>query len=334
MDSPFIIAGRLQRDYILPLQGRPLLDAPGGSPLYAAIGMEVWKKGTGLLARVGEDYPHEWLRTFEKHGLDTRGIRILTETLDLRNFEAWLGPQTVQRNNPVAHFSRLHLSFPKSLLGYQPPIDTDDDRKTARPVAPRPADIPPEYLKARGFHCCPLDYLSTSRLLSAFREAGVTFLTLDPSAGYMVGSALEDLRGLIHGLTAFLPSEEELRALFWGRTDDLWKMAEELGSYGCELIVIMCGPRGQLLYDSVSKKRWEIPAYPARLADPSGAGASFSGGFLAGYQNTYDPLRAVLHGSVSASLTVEGNGAFHALDALPGLAQARLDSLTGMVRQI
>lgn len=334
MDIPFAIAGRLNRDYILPLQGRPLLDAPGGSLLYTAVGMRVWETGIGMLARVGEDYPHEWLRVFEKHGLDTRGIKTLTELLDLRNFEAWLDPQSVQRNNPMAHFGRLGLSFPKSLLGYKPPSETDDDRKTARPVAPRPAEIPQAYLKACGFHCCPLDYLSTSRLLSSFREAGVTFLTLDPSTGYMTSTALEEVRALIHGLTAFLPSEEELRALFWGRTDDLWKMAEELGSYGCELIVIKRGSRGQFLYDSAAKKRWEIPAYPARLADPSGAGSSFSGGFLAGYQKTYEPLRAVLHGSVSASLTVEGNGAFHALEALPGLAQARIESLAGMVRQV
>lgn len=334
MEIPFVIAGRLHRDYILPLQGRPLLDAPGGPLLYTAVGMRVWEKHIGLLTRVGEDYPHEWLRTFEKHGLDTRGVKILTEPLDLRNFEAWIDPQTVQRNNPVAHFGRLGLSFPKTLLGYQPPAETDDDRKTARLAAPRPAEIPHSYLKVRGFHCCPLDYLSTSRLLSAFRESDATFLTLDPFAGYMTSTALEEVRALIHGLTAFLPSEEEVRALFWGRTDDLWKMAEELGSYGCEFIVIKRGSRGQFLYDGVSKKRWEIPAYPARLADPSGAGASFSGGFLAGYQKTYDPLRAVLHGSVSASMTVEGNGAFHALDALPGLAQARIESLVGMVRQI
>jgi hypothetical protein len=45
-------------------------------------------------------------------------------------------------------------------------------------------------------------------------------------------------------------------------------------------------------------------------------------------------VRAVLHGSVSASLTIEGSGAFHALDALPGLAQARLDALSGLVRKV
>ena len=46
------------------------------------------------------------------------------------------------------------------------------------------------------------------------------------------------------------------------------------------------------------------------LADPTGAGDAFCGGFLAGYRQTYDPVQAVLHGSVSASLVVEGSGAF------------------------
>jgi sugar/nucleoside kinase (ribokinase family) len=171
-------------------------------------------------------------------------------------------------------------------------------------------------------------------MLSTFRQANVTSLTLDPSAAYMNGTAFDDVRILLQGLTAFLPSEEELRALFWGRTNDLWQMAETLGGFGCEFIVVKRGARGQMLYDSVSKKRWEIPAYPARLCDLTGAGDSFCGGFMAGYQKTYNPLRAVLYGSVSASLTIEGSGAFHALEALPGLAQARLDSLTGLVRQI
>ena len=111
-------------------------------------------------------------------------------------------------------------------------------------------------------------------------------------------------------------------------------MAETLAGFGCELIVVKREAHGQMLYDASAKKRWEIPAYPARLEDPTGAGNSFCGGFLAGYQKTFDPVQAALYGSVSASLTIEGSGAFHALDAMPGLAQARLDSLSGLVRQV
>ncbi len=333
MEPKFVIVGRLRRDYLLPPEGHPLIDVPGGNLLYAAAGLGVWDSHLGLLARVGEDYPHEWLLSFKKRDWDTRGIHILAGALDLRYFQARLNPETFEHTNPVTHFARMNLPFPKSLLGYQPPADVDD-RKAAHPASPRPSDIPSDYLNAHAAHLCPLDYLTTGRMLSTFRQANVTFLTMDPYAAYMTSTAFDDVRILLQGLTAFLPSEEKLRALFWGRTNDLWQMAETLGNFGCEFIVVKRGAHGQMLYDSASKKRWEIPAYPAHLVDLTGAGDSFCGGFSAGYLKTFDPLRAVLHGSVSASLTIEGTGAFHALDALPGLAQARLDSLSDLVRQV
>ncbi len=333
MEPTFVIAGRLHRDYLLPPEGRPLIDVPGGNLLYAAAGLGVWDRQRRAAGAGRRRLPARMVtflqRTRLGYARDPHPGRSSRSAL----FPGPLDPEKFQHTNPVTHFARLNLPYPKSLLGYQPPAEVDD-RKATDPASPRPGDIPPDYLNAHAAHLCPLDYLTTSRLLSTFRQANVTFLTLDPYAAYMTGAAFDDVRILLQGLTAFLPSEEELRALFWGRTNDLWQMAETLGNFGCEFIVVKRGARGQMLYDGASKKRWEIPAYPARLVDLTGAGDSFCGGFSAGYLKTFDPLRAVLHGSVSASLTIEGSGAFHALDALPGLAQARLDSLSGLVRQV
>ena len=110
-----VIAGQLRRQYLLPPGGRPLIDAPGGNLLYAASGARVWADSVSLLARVGEDYPHGWLRQFQQAGLDTSGIKILPEALDLRSFTAYTDLQTAQRTNPVSHFARLGLPFPKLL---------------------------------------------------------------------------------------------------------------------------------------------------------------------------------------------------------------------------
>jgi sugar/nucleoside kinase (ribokinase family) len=336
MDPTLVLAGRLRRDTLLPPVGRPLVDVPGGGLLYAAAGAALWTRsdgpGIGLLARVGEDYPHEWLRSLERQGFDVRGVRILPSNLDLRFFQVYLEGGTIQHTNPVAHFTRLGLPFPKSLIGYQAPAPEMDDREIAQPASPRPAETPAEYQHAHAVHVCPLDYPSQSRLIPHFRQGKVTSLTVDPAAVYMKPDSLKDVLALTHGLTAFLPSEEELRALFWGQTDDLWAMVEEIGAGGCELVVVKRGGHGQMLYDAVRRKRWEIPPYPVQLVDPTGAGDSFCGGFLAGYHATYDPLQGVLHGNISASLAIEGSGAFHALEVLPGLAQARLESLVGMVR--
>jgi hypothetical protein len=334
MEPRFVVAGLLRREYVLPPVGHPLLDAPGGNLLYAAGGLRVWESEIGLLGRAGEDYPFQWRREFEERGFDTCGLKILPGSLDLRSFLAYSDAFEASRNNPVSHFARRGLTYPKALLGYHPPSDAHENPRQPLPHAPTVGDIPKDYLEASAVHVCSMDFTSQGQLLAAFKAGLATTLTLDPEPAYMNSNFLKNLRELLNGLTAFLPSQEELRSLFWGKTNDLWEMAEELGSYDCELVLIKGGGLGQYLYDAMGKHRWEIPAYPSRMADPTGAGDAFCGGFLAGYRETYDPLEAALHGNVSASLKVEGSGAFYPLDVMPGLAQARLEALRSLVHEV
>jgi sugar/nucleoside kinase (ribokinase family) len=260
-------------------------------------------------------------------------LKILPGSLDLRSFRAYSDSFEETRNNPVSQFARRQLTFPKALLGYQPP-DTKINPRRPYPHAPTVGDIPNDYLSSSAVHLCAMDFTSQGQLLSAFKAGLTTTVTLDPDAAYMNPDFLKDLRELLNGLTAFFPSQQELQALFWGRTNDIWEMTEVLGGYGCELIVIKRGGQGQWLYDAMGKHRWELPAYSSRMADPTGAGDAFCGGFLAGYRKSYDPLEAALYGNVSASLKVEGSGAFYPLDVMPGLAQARLEALREMVHEV
>lgn len=331
---PFVLAGKLAREYLLPPSGPGRFDSPGGNLLYAAGGLAIWGERPGLVARVGEDYPRVWLKMFEERGYDTRGIRILPGPMDLRTFCAYSDSWEPYYSNPVAHFANRGLTFPKSLLGYQPPAEVPDSRTEPAPDGIRVSDIPQEYLDSRAVHLCPLDFVTHVQLVSAFKRGTAGVFTVDPSPRYMLPPFMDALRSLLQGLTVFFPTEDDLRALFMGQTKDLWEMAEALGSFGCEFIVVKCGARGQMLYDAVSKRRWQVPAYPARLVDPTGAGDAFCGGFLAGYLRTYDPLQGVLYGNVSASLTIEGPGAFYALDVVPGLAEARRQSLAGIVLEV
>jgi cytidine kinase len=331
MEPQFLIFGQLTREYLLPPVGHPKLDVAGGSLLYAAAGLRVWESGIGLVGRVGSDYPREWLNHCMSRGLDTTGIHILSKSMDVREFIAFSESFEESRINPVSHFARREMTFPKSLLGYQPP---DDKKKPDRESMLIVTDIPNEYLTARAALLCPMDLVTQTQLIAGMKLGSVHTFVLDPGPATMTRVARRELPALLNGVTAFLPSQEELCNLFWGETYDLWKMAEAVSMYGCEYVVIKCGPRGQLLYDTNSKRKWEIPAYPARLADPTGAGDAFCGGFLAGYCKNYDPLEGVLYGNISASLKLEGSGAFYPLDVLPGLAEARLGALRGMVRAV
>ncbi len=329
----FTIAGELRRNFIITPQGKVLLDVPGGSLLYAAIGMAVWETGIGLIARAGEDYPQEWLDKISRSGFDPRGIHILPEAVDLRAFLAYLDGDTATSENPVSHFARLGLPYPKALLGFTPPSPQIDSRTRPGLLTLRQNDIPTDYLDVTAAHLCPLDYLSHTLLPAVFRQGQVNTLTLDPGSRYMNPTFWEDIPVLLNGLAAFLCSETKLQSLFQGRSTDLWEMAEALSSYGCDIIVIKRGSSGQYLYNALNRTRWIIPAYPVQVIDPTGAGDAFCGGFLANYRTSYDPLRAVLAGNVSAAMIIEGSNPFYALEALPGLARARSDALHDMVRK-
>ncbi|HZW02792.1 MAG TPA: carbohydrate kinase family protein, partial [Anaerolineaceae bacterium] len=303
----FIIAGQLRRDYILLPGGAGHLDAAGGSLLYAAAGLGLWENNAGLIARIGEDFPQEWVEAIAARGFDIRGIHILPQEIDLRWFAAYPDGETRQTGNIVSHFARLGVPFPKTLLGYTEPTQTQDSRNQPTVHTLRLNDFPEDYLDATAAHLCPLDYLSHSLLPPALRRGHVSTITLDPGAGYMDPIHWDEVPLILNGLTAFLCSEEKLTNLFQGRSTDLWEMAEALAGYGCDLIVIKRGRRGQYLYDHSRRARWTIPAYPAKVVDPTGAGDAFCGGFLVGFRNTYQPLDACLCGNVSASFVVEGS---------------------------
>jgi ribokinase len=330
MPPQFLIFGQLTREYQLPASGPPRLDVPGGSLLYAAAGLRVWESEVGLVARVGDDYPRAWLNECNKRGFDTRGVNVLPGALDVREFLAISESHETSRINPIAHFSRRGLTIPKSLMGYQPPEERGQEDRRGLIVS----DIPGEYLSARAALICPMGLSTQNQLIAGLKRGNVHSFLIDPSAEEMKPPARRKLPAFLNGVTALLLSQEKLRNLFWGETHDLWAMAEAVSLYGCEYVVIKCGGHGQLLYIAGTKQKYEIPAYPARLADPTGAGHAFNGGFLAGYCKNYDPLEGVWYGSVSASLKLEGNGAYYPLDVMPGLAEARLNAVKSLVREV
>ena len=330
MNPEFLVFGLLTREYLLPPTGDPRLDVAGGSLLYTAAGLRVWESSIGLVGRVGDDYPRDWLNECMSRGFDTSGIRIVPKKLEAREFVSYNESLEVTRINPVTHFARRGLTFPKSLLGYQPP----DERKVEEGSALLVTDISENYLTARAALLCPMSLVTQTQLIAGMKRGDVHTFVLEPASSSMTPTARRELPALLNGVTAFLTSQDELKNLFWGETHDLWKMAEWVSMYGCEYVVIKCGIHGQLLYDVKTKHKWEIPAYPARVADPIGAGDAFNGGFMAGYCKSYDPLEGALAGNVSASLKLEGSGAFYPLDVMPGLAEARLSALREMVRKV
>jgi sugar/nucleoside kinase (ribokinase family) len=327
----YIVAGSLRRDFIVTSKGHSHFDIPGGSVPYAAAGFGMWDTGLGLIGSVGEDFPQDWLIHFEHSGFDTRGISILPETIDLRSFIFYDDNERHESLNPITQFAALQLAIPKSLLGYVP------EKQRYLPLMENQTplylkQIPSDYLDAAAAHICPLDLEQQAMLVSHF-EGHINTISIDLSLTSLKSPNWNILKKLLKNIQILHISEEKTRTLFKGRSNNIWDMADELVSYGAEMVIIKRGKEGQFVYDSFSNKRWGIPAYPSRMVDSTGCGDAFCGGFMAGYKKTYDPVEAALHGNISASFSIEGTGAFYSMGVLPGLSEARMEKLRDMVKR-
>lgn len=143
-------------------------------------------------------------------------------------------------------------------------------------------------------------------------------LVVGDTMNYWIESKPDPLNEVIESLDALLINESEVKLL--AKEPNLVKAARLILKKGPSLLVIKRGSAG--LIGFTSSDTFMIPAYPIdEVADPTGAGDTFAGGFL-GYLSAIGTLskeslrQAMVIGSIMASFTVETFG----LD--------RLDSLT------
>jgi sugar/nucleoside kinase (ribokinase family) len=180
-----------------------------------------------------------------------------------------------------------------------------------------------------GLHVAPQTAQGQLRALEDARSAGVTTLDcmVEP---YIDLEPYRDGRALA-GVTAFLPSEHEVTAI-WGDVDAL-ELARRLHERsGVQVVIITRGRSGA---DVVTRDRVvRVPAAPTSEIDATGAGDAFAGGFLVGLIEHADPVRAAVWGSVSASYVVETRGPLEALDRLdPADASRRAAQLSTRVEE-
>lgn len=329
-----IVLGQLTRDFILTHEVASRADIPGGDAIFSAAGMRFWDEKPGVCARIGEMYPQKWLEAFKANNIDTLGIVTHPEVPDIIRFFRYTSIDSFTQDDPISHYAQLGIPIPKALLGYVNPVQQTDSQTQTAIQHIRSYEVPPAYLDAIAAHLCPLDYVSYTTLLHALHQGSIHTISMDPGEGIMNSLYYTMLPNLVRDANIFHTSEAKIRQLFLGRTEDIWEMAEQIGCWGAEIVVIRSGNQGQYVLDYSSKKRWILSAYPSHVVDPTGAGAVFCGGFLAGYLQHYDPLLACLKGSISASFAVEGSGPLYIMDTLPGLAERRLEKLQETVRLI
>lgn len=330
--ADYLFLGALNRDFVLPPRGKPLLDVLGGAVVYAAAGAALWGARVGIVARVGEDFPRRWLNDLAARGWDVSGVQVLPHPLETRRVLVYDAEGGRTAEQPLNAFARRGIPLPKSLLNYAPPQRAAFDAPT--PYSLRVSDLPGDIAATRGAHFCPHDFVTHHLLPAALRAAGVPFITLEPAASYMDARYFDRLPALLSGLDAVIVRESVLRAVFGQQTDDLWEMAATFARWQVEHVVIRRSRGEMWLYDASTQQRWVFPGYPVQRVDPTGVGDAFAGAFLVGYRETLDPVQAVVRGAATASVALETRGALALLDTLPELLQARAEMIGQAARRV
>jgi ribokinase len=323
----YFTAGGLRIDYLITPDRQVRLREMGGNAIYSAVGAKIWSQQVGILSRVGDNYPQEWLDQLAHAGICTDGVRRVAGWHDMRTFYAYLDMETRVDTDPVRHFAELGLPVPDDLQGY---VDSTpgQDLQQLTPLTLRPSDLPSSFFRARAAHLCPQEWVSHRELPPALAELGI-WVSVDPGERYIRTALADRLDDVLRWTEAFLPSEQEV-GLLLGKCD-AWKAAQWFAEAGPSVVVIKAGSMGALVYDRRRARRWAIPAYPTKVVDVTGAGDAYCGGFMVGYTETLDPVMAGCYGAVSASFVLEGYGALYALRYSRAHAEERLATLRPLV---
>lgn len=163
--------------------------------------------------------------------------------------------------------------------------------------------VPPSWRAAPIVHLAPLAGEFAGDLVAAFPDAQLVGLT--PQGWLRTWNAEGRVRRrpwpdpdvALDRADAVVLSEEDV--------EDDWQVLEGYAAR-TRLLVVTQGARGCTVFES--GRRWQVPAYPAREVDATGAGDVFAAAFFSRLLESGDPVRAARFANCVASFAVEHVG--------------------------
>ena len=240
-----VVLGHVSIDTIVFPDGKRI-DMPGGAAAAVATSASLAGAKVGLVSKIGEDFPREWLEKLAQY-VDIRGVQILPG----KTIHIWV----IYREDGS--------------------VESPVEMGVAEKMGETP--IPEEYTRAKMFHIAPIPPEEQLKVMERLKGKRIS-LDFNPTYYEDYRRKPELVRELVSKSGVIFPNEREAK-LITG-LNDVRKSAEELYSWGAELVVVTRGEKGVLIYDGDFH---EFPALPVEgEIDPTGAGDAFAGGFLAG----------------------------------------------------
>ena len=263
-------------------------DALGGSATYFSAAARLYGEPVFLVAVVGADFPQQHVDFLKCCGVDVQGLQVAEG-----NTFRWVGRYDYDLNTAETLDTQLNV-----FATFHP-------------------QLPESYRDAEYVFLANIDPVLQLEVLSQIRKPKL--IVLD-TMNYWINYRKEVLSQAISAVDIVLINEAEVRQ--YANTFSLIRAARKILSQGPKALVIKKGEYGAVMFTNGGAPMHSFffaPAYPLeKIKDPTGAGDSFAGGFM-GYLAqrgrargsdasgvaVEDIKRAIVHGSVVASFTVE-----------------------------
>jgi sugar/nucleoside kinase (ribokinase family) len=275
MKLPILVVGSVALDTVeTPFARRESI--LGGAASFFSTATSLYDQ-VNLVAIVGSDFPREHLDFWRSRRIDLTGLQIQ----DGKTFH-WSG--------------RYHMDMnTRDTLDTQLGVYAD-----FHPV------VPAAYLDSQLVF---LANIQPELQLEVLDQVPAARLTVLDTMELWINTARAQLTEVIKRSDVLLMSEEEVRQ--YTGLSSILAGVRQLFTLGLKYVIVKLGSYGALLFGA-DGTYFSAPSYPLEeVADPTGAGDAFAGGFL-GYLSTAAPLangaydrddlkRAVVHGNITGS---------------------------------
>lgn len=251
----------------------------GGAPTYVSLAARKLDAQVSVISKVGEDFPDEYFALLNANTIDLSGLKKVkgsSTTKFVLRYENW------------KRKLQLKSQAPQILLH----------------------DIP-SFLKARAVHIAPIANEISREVIDELRK-GTKILSLDPQGfvrrfdrrGNMRLSRWSDSL-VLRQVDVYKSSSNEIKAVTG--LANLHSAMKKIHEYGVKIVMVTRGVKGStLLFED---RLYNLRAYmPKAVKDPTGAGDTFIGAFLAEYIRGKEPVWCACVGSAASSFVVEGFG--------------------------
>jgi len=286
----FVVYGKIIIDNIRLLDGRIARNVLGGGGPQGAFGARLWDASVGFLSRSGTDMPTEPGDMLHSLGLDLSGWM---QYPDLPTLRGGLAYDERQQLVP-AHIAGLDSVTRVELLEHW------------HTLLSRPIPLPSAYRSPRAIHLIT-EYHDEPMVHDALalHAKGAVF-SLEPIIDYKGWTNREEILSLLPQVDLVTPDWPSASGI--AGSDDPKQVMQHWAKLGARAVAVRHSQHGSYVWDGDHDEYWHVPAVPAPVIDPTGAGNSYGGGWCVGWTHTQNARVAGCYGTTSASFLVRQVG--------------------------